>query len=168
MLHLRHADQRVRYERILQQTQLEQAPAQNLLIPIPLELEPLAKDTLNAQLGLLLENGFRIEAFGRNFFRIEAIPTWISEAHAETFIRDLIDQIRQGGTQRKSNAVALETVARLAVSGSYRSDDQRSPDSIIQLAKSLLRCDKPHTSPFGKPTFQEISWSEWARKFGGE
>lgn len=168
MLHLRHADQRVRYERILRETGTEEAPSQSLLIPIPLELEPLAKDTLTSQMGLLSKNGFRIEAFGRNFFRIEAIPTWIGEAQAETFIRDLIDQIRRGGTQRKATAVAIETVARLAVAGSYRSDDPRSSDAVTLLAKALLECDSPHTSPFGKPTFQEISWNEWARKFGGE
>lgn len=168
MLHLRHADQRVRFERIQKDFENNQAPSQTLLIPIPLELEPLASEVLGAQLDTLTRNGFSIEAFGRNFYRIEAIPIWIAEDKAEPFVRDLVDQIRQRGQQRKANELSWETIAKLATAGSYRRSDQTSPESIQQLAEDLLHCETPHTSPFGKATFHEVSWSEWNRKFGSE
>ena len=51
VVHLRHADQRVRYERILSTySQEEETRSQGLLIPEPLELEPLAAEALESHL----------------------------------------------------------------------------------------------------------------------
>ena len=168
MLHLRHADQRVRFERISQEFKNDTPPSQRLLIPHPIELEPLASETLKLQLQQLNAQGFQVEEFGRNFYRIEAVPTWLSSEQAESFIRDLIDLVRQRGGMRKSTALDWEAIARLAVGGSYRRSDSLTEPAVEQLAKDLLACDTPHTSPFGKPTFNEVSWNEWEHRFGSD
>ncbi|MGJ8654749.1 MAG: DNA mismatch repair endonuclease MutL [Opitutaceae bacterium] len=168
MLHLRHADQRVRFERICKDFKQTKVASQRLLIPHPLELEPLAADALEGQLKLLNQQGFEVEPFGRNFYRIAAVPTWIDEAQAENFVRDLIDLIRQRGDVRKSAEITWQAIAKLAVEGSYQKNDSIADSSIQQLANDLLTCDTPHTSPFGKPTFSEVSWNEWEKRLGGE
>ena len=168
MLHLRHADQRVRFERISRQFNDEAPPSQRLLIPQPLEFEPLASEALKAQLKRLNTQGFEVSEFGRHFYRIEAVPTWLSPEQAEAFIRDLVDLARQRGGMRKESPLSSEAVARLAVDGSYRRSDSLTAPAVEQLAKDLLACETPHTSPFGKPTFSEVSWSEWTRRFGGD
>lgn len=166
MLHLRHADQRVRFERILQSYKDSDPPSQGLLIPQPIELEPLAAESLQKHLDLINQQGFRIEEFGRNFYRIEALPAWLEPEQAETFVRDMIDLLRQRGGSRKQSELIWESVAKLAAEGSYRSSDSMSEAAVQQLAEALLQCETPHTSPTGKPTFSEISWSEWERRFG--
>ena len=168
MLHLRHADQRVRFERISKEFNEHTSPSQRLLIPHPIEFEPLASEALKSQLKQLNAQGFQVEEFGRNFYRIEAVPTWLSPEQAESFIRDLVDLVRQRGGMRKQTALGWEAVARLAVEGSYRRSDSLTEQAVEQLAKDLLACETPHTSPFGKPTFSEVSWSEWERRFGSE
>jgi len=168
MLHLRHADQRVRYERICRDFDSEEVASQRLLIPHPVELEPLASEALNAQLELLNRHGFEIEEFGRHFYRIGAVPNWLSEEQAETFVRDLVDQLRQRRDLCKGGTLAWQAIAKLAVEGSYQKRDSIADASIQQLADELLQCETPHTSPFGKPTFSEVSWNEWARRLGGE
>jgi DNA mismatch repair protein MutL len=166
MLHLRHADQRVRFERILQSYKESTPPSQGLLIPHPVELEPLASEALLAHLDLINAQGFQIEEFGRHFFRIEAVPAWLEPEQAEAFVRDMVDLLRQRGGSRKQSELVWEAVAKLAVAGSYRRSDLMSEPAVQQLAADLLACETPHTSPFGKPTFNEISWSEWERRFG--
>jgi len=168
MLHLRHADQRVRFERISKEFKNDKATSQRLLIPQPIEFEPLASAALKSQLKQLNTQGFQVEEFGRNFYRIEAVPTWLSPEQAESFIRDLVDLIRQRGGMRKPNALDSEAIARLAVEGSYRRSDSLTDQAVEQLAKDLLSCDTPHTSPFGRPTFSEVSWNEWERRFGSD
>ena len=116
----------------------------------------------------LNSQGFQVEEFGRNFYRIEAVPTWLSPDQAESFIRDLVDLVRQRGGMRKPSALDSEAIARLAVEGSYRRSDTLTAAAVEQLAKDLLACDTPHTSPFGKPTFNEVSWNEWERRFGSD
>jgi DNA mismatch repair protein MutL len=168
MLHLRHADQRVRFERISKEFKDEKTTSQRLLIPHPIEFEPLASTALKSHLKQLSAQGFQIEEFGRNFYRIEAVPTWLSPEQAESFIRDLVDLIRQRGGMRKPNELDSEAIARLAVEGSYRRSDSLTDQAVEQLAKDLLSCDTPHTSPFGRPTFSEVSWNEWERRFGSD
>lgn len=168
LLHLRRADQRVRFERILKQLESRNPPTQRLLIPQPISLEPLAAETLKSARDFFLQHGFQIEEFGRNFFRIESLPTWLNFDHAETFVRDLIDAIRQRGTREKHRSATREFVARLASDGSYRRNDDLSDDAIRQLAADLLACQIPHTAPGGKKTFTEISWNELEKRLGDE
>lgn len=166
MLHIRHADQRVRFERICKEKQAAKIPGQSLLIPHPVELEPLASEILKLQLDQLNTQGFHIEEFGRNIYRIESVPIWLAPNQAEEFIRDYVDLVRLRSGARKQGVFDLEALARLAVKDSYRRNDLLDESSVRQLAKELLNCDTPHTSPFGKPTFNEIDWSEWQRRFG--
>ena len=165
MLHLRNADQRVRFERILRTYEEESPPSQSLLIPEPIELEPLAAETLQQQLELLNRQGFAIQEFGRNFYRIESVPAWLEPSEAVRFVRDTIDMLRQRGSGRGKDELVWEAVAKLAAEESYRKDDGINSSAAQQLAEELLRCSVPHTSPSGKPTFSLISWSEWERRF---
>ena len=168
MLHIRYADQRVRFERILRSYKESTPPSQRLLIPQAIELEPLASEALLTHLDLINEQGFQVEEFGRHFYRIESLPTWLEPEQAEDFIRDMIDLLRQRGESRKQSELIWESVAKLAVGGSYRRKDTMNEAAVQQLAETLITCETPHTSPFGKPTFNEITWSEWERRFGNE
>lgn len=168
MLHLRYADQRVRFERILKSYKESTPPSQRMLIPHTVELEPLASEALLTHLDLINKQGFQVEEFGRHFYRIEALPAWLESEQAEGFIRDMVDLLRQRGGSRKESELIWESVAKLAVGGSYRRKDNVSEAAVQQLAEALLACETPHTSPFGKPTFSEISWNEWERRFGKE
>ena len=143
-------------------------PSQNLLIPHPIELEPLASETLKSQLEQLNTQGFHIEEFGRNIYRIESVPVWLSPDQAEEFVRDYIDLVRLRSGARKQSELGTEALARLAIKDSYRRNDLLNESTVEQLAKELLACETPHTSPFGKPTFNEIDWNEWQRRFGVE
>ena len=168
VLHIRHADQRVRFERICKEAGKMTTPAQSLLIPQPIEFEPLASETLKSQLEQLNAQGFHIEEFGRNIYRIESVPTWLSPEKAEEFVRDYVDLVRQRSGARTQETMNLEALARLAAKESYRRNDLLNEPAVRQLAETLFACDMPHTSPFGKPTFSEIDWGEWQRRFGGE
>ncbi|MEM8868640.1 MAG: DNA mismatch repair endonuclease MutL [Verrucomicrobiota bacterium] len=166
ILHIRHADQRVRFERIKAQFQVGSVPSQQLLIPEPLELEPLAAAALLQSLKLLNQQGFQIEEFGRNFFRIETVPTWLTIEQAEPFLRDFIDMLRQSRFSSGKDPMVWDAIARLAVNGSYQKDDHINELTVQELAEALLRCETPHTSPFGKPTFTETSWRDLDLKLG--
>lgn len=166
MMDLRRADQRVRFERILNSDLKASDARQALLLPIPLELEPLAADALEQQMKFLKGHGFEISAFGRNFYRVEAIPSWLQMEAAENFLRDLIDLLRQGG--KRSGKILWEQVAQLAIKDSYRSGDALNEIQAVELAQALLRTENPHTAPDGKATLTEVSWSEWTRRLGGE
>ena len=57
-------------------------------------------------------------------------------------------------------------MAKLAVQNSYRRNQTLSTEALKRLPNQLFRCELPHSSPFGKPTFSEIDWAEWERRLG--
>ena len=125
-------------------------------------MEPLSSDLY---LAYRLDNtqGFNIEEFGRHFYRIVR-STWLELDQTESFVRDMIDLLRLHGSSYKESKLILEAVAKLAVEGSYQRSDLMSEVVVQKMAENLLSCEIPHTSPSGKPTFSEISWSEWDRR----
>ena len=166
-LQIRHADQRVRYERIRKEWEKTAAASQQMLIPLPMEFEPLAAEALKSQLEVLRRQGFGIEEFGRNFYRVESVPTWLDPDDTETFVRDLVDTIRQRGDLRKNGELGWEAVARLAARRAVRRKDAFSERLITQLARELMACENPHTTPFGKPVFIAANWNDLENRFGG-
>ena len=169
LLHLRHAHQRILYERILASvTSGDPPPSQPLLIPQPLEMEPLAAEALKHHMAAIGDLGFEVEEFGRNFFRIGATPVWLEEKQAEPFLRDLVDMLRQRDSPRTKTAFPHEAVAGLAARQSHKRGDSLGPSEAGNLLEQLFRCRIPHTSPFGKATFHETTWAEWDRRFGDD
>lgn len=166
MLYLRHAEQRIQFERIGQNYTDNKVLTQQLLVPHPIELDPLHAALVEQHRDLFRGQGFEIEAFGRNFFRLSAIPEWLNEAQAEQFIRDLIDQLRISGAVKANKLSNWHIVAKLAVQSSYRRNQSRSTEELQRLPTQLFGCEVPHSSPFGKPTFSEIDWAEWERRLG--
>ena len=71
------AHQRVLYESILAQFTAQKPVSQPLLVPLSIELEPLPAAVLKERMPLLASAGFDFEEYGRNFWRIQALPAWL-------------------------------------------------------------------------------------------
>ncbi len=165
------ARRRIRYESIRAQFQAEVPASQRLLLPLALDLEPPAAAALEENLGFLNANGFRIEPFGRNFFRVEALPPWLEPGDGESFLRDLIGQVRQQGLSLQTDRpdLAHEFLARLATRRGRDREQAGTGESASQfmlLAEQLLRCRDPLADPAGKATFVELSRGELEKRFG--
>ncbi|MBC2593405.1 DNA mismatch repair endonuclease MutL [Ruficoccus amylovorans] len=162
----RAAHERVWFERLQARFSENEQPSQRLLFPVGLELEPLASAALEENLPALQAHGFGIEPFGKNFFRLESHPDWLPEAETETFVRDLIERLREGSLDLSRPAVADEALARLAVRRAIRPADGGGCEEMTELARALLQCQQPLNCPRGRPTYFELSNRELARRFG--
>jgi DNA mismatch repair protein MutL len=162
----RAAHERVWFERLQDRFAAHEQPSQRLLFPAGLELEPLAAAALEENLEPLRAHGFGIEPFGKNFYRLESHPDWLPEAEAETFVRDLIERLREGSLDLSRPAVADEALARLAVRRAIRPADTTGSEEMTELARALLQCRQPLNCPRGRPTYFELSHRELARRFG--
>jgi len=93
VLDLGAAHQRVLYESILAQFTAQKPVSQPLLVPLSIELEPLPAAVLKERLPLLTSAGFDFEEYGRNFWRIQALPAWLEPEQALAFVRDLLAEM---------------------------------------------------------------------------
>ncbi len=161
----RAAHERIWFERLQAQFQAGAVPSQHLLLPVPMELDPVSTALLLERRAFLEAHGFVIGEFGRNFFRIEALPAWMEPADAEPFVRDLLGALREGRLQHRDLAVAREELARLAASRAVRLPDGTGEAAMQSLVAELFGCAAPLTSPTGRPTHIEWSQAELARRF---
>jgi DNA mismatch repair protein MutL len=165
LLDRRAAHERIWFERLQAQFRAGAVPSQRLLLPVPVELDPIATALLLDRLEFFNGHGFEIVEFGRNFFRIESVPVWMAVADAEPFVRDLLGALRDGRLQDKNVDVARDELARLAVAKAIRLHDQAGEVELQAVLAQLFACRTPLTSPSGRPTQIEFSLGELERRF---
>ncbi|MCC6415232.1 MAG: DNA mismatch repair endonuclease MutL [Opitutaceae bacterium] len=165
LLDRRAAHERVWFERLQEQFTRGAVPSQRLLLPVPLELDPIATALLLDRLDFLNAHGFEVSEFGRNFFRIEAVPAWMEPADAEPFARDFIGLLREGRMPGHNEDLARDELARLAAAKAVRVAPAESEAEARGLLAQLFATSHPLTSPAGRPTYIELNHAELARRF---
>lgn len=168
LLHLRFARERVWFERVLARFREETPVSQPLLIPEPMEFEPLLADALARHLRTLAAAGFDVEIFGRDFFRLNAVPDWLpKDADARAFVRDLVARVARLPADFSRSDVAAETLARIAATQAAATASENFDEAKIRLLlRELFACAQPNVSPDGRKIFIEIPKREILRRFG--
>jgi len=165
LLDRRAAHERVWFERLRDSYRTGVIASQRLLLPVPMEFDAIASALLLDRLPFLNRHGFEIAEFGRNFFRVESVPTWMEPADAEVFLRDLIGAFRDGSIPEGNLDLARESLARLAATRAIRLPDRVDESELRQLVADLFATRMPLTTPGGRPTFIELNHAELAKRF---
>ena len=158
--------QRVLYESILAQFTAQKPVSQPMLVPLSIELEPLPAAVLKERLPLLASAGFDFEEYGRNFWRIQALPAWLEPEDALAFVRDLLAEMarREGDFGRPS--LAYDALAKIAVIKARRKGDSLSDAELMELVQALFRTVQPGSCPRGRRTYVEWTDADLTRRFG--
>ena len=161
----RAAHERVWFERLEMQFKQGAVASQRLLFAIPVEFDAIASALLTDQLTFLQRHGFEVAEFGRNFFRIEAVPVWLESSDAVIFLRDIIGLMRDGQFDGKNLDLARTALAQLAAQQAVRLPSSPNETEALALVSQLFACTQPHASPAGRPTHFEFSRGELLRRF---
>lgn len=156
---------RVVYERILKEIENRSVAIQSLLLPIPVEFDPVSAAVLTDNAEMLESFGVSAHLFGRNFFRIEGIPNWLPEAEAESYLRDIVAMLRKGGLSDKNRASNAEAIALQSATRLLLAREELSERELQSLIDQLFETSNPLADPEGRPTFIEISTGELSRRF---
>ncbi len=165
LLDRRAAHERVWFERLQEQFRAGSVSSQRLLLPVPVELDPVATSLLVDGRKFLLAHGFEVAEFGRNFFRIESVPSWMEPGDAEPFLRDVLGAMREGRLQERNPDLARDELARLAVAKAIRLPAATGAEENLDLVRQLFATRAPLTSPAGRPTYIELGHAELDRRF---
>jgi DNA mismatch repair protein MutL len=167
LLDRRAAHERIWFERLRDQFRAGAVPSQRLLLPVPVEVDAIGSALLLDRMKFLQSHGFEVAEFGRNFFRIEAIPEWVEPADAEPFLRDLIGALRDGSIPEGNGELAHDALAQLASRKAVRLPEVATEMEIRGVVAQLFATRTPLTSPTGRPTYIELNHGELARRFQG-
>jgi DNA mismatch repair protein MutL len=165
LLDRRAAHERIWFERLQAEFTAGDTTSQRLLLPQPVELDPVGSAMLLDRREFLAGHGLEVAEFGRHFFRIEAVPAWMEPGDAEGFLRDLLGAVREGRVPDGNLDLARTELARLAAIKAVRLPGRMSEGDWGALVRDLFACRSPLTSPTGRPTQIELGLGELNRRF---
>lgn len=164
VLDRRSALERIWYERLLTRHGTEQLAVQRLLLPSTLEFDAVSSALVRDRLSFVEAHGFELVEFGRQCFRIEAVPDWMEPGDAVDFVRELAGALREGRFQGRDERLWHEEFARLASARAVRLPARVSDFEMMTLLRDLFATRSPLTTPSGRTVFFELTLGELARR----
>ena len=157
------ADQHAAHERILfdklndSLSKLE-IITQPLLLPYVLNVNNEEYEFLISKISILSSMGIEIEEFGRNAFKISAIPSFLTDLNLQKFFNDVLNDLNT----LKSfsvNELLTEKLAQKACKAAIKSGDKLSKleiDTLLNKLKENIGLKCPH----GRPVAIKITRAE--------
>ena len=142
------------------------AASQPLLIPETVHFSPLESARLKNFKHILVKQGFEIDEFGPDTWKIDAMPALISGQSAADIIASIVYDIEEAGVKRGERwreELIAKSVAR-SFAGASR---KFTMEDASRLVEELGRTSMPYVCPRGKPVMIFTSNRELTRKFGG-
>ncbi len=160
------AHERVMFERMRRAMEQEGVPAQRLLMPQILQLDPRDADILSKNLDALRRLGIEAEPFGPNTFKIEALPTFLKTDDPQSWLDQVIEELRGMSAGASSLRLGEDMIATTVCRHAVKANDRLSLPELESLLRDLAACEMPFCCPHGRPTLIQLSHAELERKFG--
>ncbi len=163
------AHERVLFEKILRDRQVERVQRQRLLMPMLVELKP-EQMVVFARIAEELEvNGFEVEPFGPQTLAVKAAPVGLEGAELERTLAEVIDQStgdsgeasHNEGLTRLRSRIAASIACHSAIKVNTALDTKRIEWLLLELGKT----SHPTSCPHGRPIALLYSWKEILRAF---
>jgi DNA mismatch repair protein MutL len=163
------AHERVLFEKILRDRQVERVQRQRLLIPVLVELKP-SQMVVFARIAEELESsGFEVEPFGPHTLAVKAAPVGLEGAELERALAEMIEQSAADPDERQVNQPLTSLRTRIAASiachSAIKINTPLDPARMEWLLLELSKTEHPTSCPHGRPIALLYSWKDIQRAF---
>jgi DNA mismatch repair protein MutL len=166
------AHERVLFEKILRDRQVEKVQRQRLLMPLLVELKPEQMVVFAGIAEELERNGFEVEPFGPHTLAVKAAPVGLDGSQLERTLGEVIEQSSGGGddsyeAKQNEDLTALRTriAASIACHSAIKVNTALDPVRMEWLLLELAKTEHPTSCPHGRPIALLYSWKEILRAF---
>ena len=161
-LNPRAARERIAFERLLAR---RTAISQPLLLPETIHLPPSDSARIRTFLAELEAMGFAIEEFGRDVWKLDAVPDLASGQTAQDLLGTIAADIAEAGAKRGGTRWRDELVARSLARSYAGANVKLTREGAAKLVEELVATSQPYICPRGKPIMIFTANSELSRKF---
>ncbi len=160
------AHERILFERFLRQVEEGAAETQALLFPLAVELLPHELAVVEEEIEEFRRLGFRLEAFGGNTVRLDAVPSLAAGVDAAALFRELVGEAGRSRSAASSvGSLRRRLVTTAACRAAVKASDPLSRGEMAALLESLFSTSSPTTCPHGRPVLFRLSFDEIERAF---
>lgn len=165
LIHQQHAHERILFERYSSSIQNRQAPTQQTLFPVSLELSPQDDALLQELLPDLKLLGYKIEPFGKNSFIIQGVPADILQGNEKHSVELLLEQFKHFSSELKFNQ-REKLIHCIARQQAIKAGQSLTEKEMQVLVEELFNCAMPSITPNGNPVFVEFNDEQLLKMFG--
>ena len=158
------ARERIAFERL----QSAAIPSQQLLIPEIVRFSPPEFARISASLDELSAMGWALEPFGRDTFKIEAVPQLVEKISYAALLSTIAQDLASGGSKRVGERWRADLIARSTARAFAGTTVKLNEALAVKLVEDLASCRIPYVSPVGKTVMIFTSNRELNRKFSIE
>jgi DNA mismatch repair protein MutL len=163
------AHERILFEKILRDRQVEQVQRQRLLMPLLVELKP-SQMVVFARIAKELErNGFEVEPFGPQTLAVKAAPVGLEGVALERTLGEVVEQSAAESDEPAPNEELASLRRRIAASiachSAIKINTALDPARMEWLLLELAKTSHPTSCPHGRPIALLYSWKEIQRAF---
>jgi len=159
------AHERVLFEKILRDREVERTNRQRLLMPLLIELLPAQMVLFSEIAGELERNGFEVEPFGPHTIAVKAAPVGLDPARLERMLMEVLEQA--GDPTQSENLGTLRTriAASLACHSAIKVNMPLDQKRMEWLLAELAKTEHPTNCPHGRPIALRYSWKDIQKAF---
>lgn len=158
------AHQRVLYEKFLKFITIDGSKPQKLLHPLEVNLAIQEVEILVNYKKQLKISGFVFKKVSSSDLLFEAIPTFLDPTRVESYIQDLLDNIKDDIPDKNFSQSDL-TAKLMSKSLAIKNGKKLLKDEQEYIMNSLFACKEPTVSPFNKNIYFTITFEELEKKF---
>jgi DNA mismatch repair protein MutL len=162
------AHERVLFEEILRERNVEQVQRQRLLMPLLVELKPWQMVVFAQIAGELERNGFEVEPFGPQTLAVKAAPVGLEGAELERTLTEIVEQAgkdSEGSENEGLRDLGRRVAASIACHSAIKVNTPLDPARMEWLLLELAKTEHPTNCPHGRPIALLYSWREIQRAF---
>jgi len=163
------AHERILFEKILRDRQVEKVQRQRLLMPMLVELKPAQMVVFARIAGELDRNGFEVEPFGPQTLAVKAAPVGLEGAALERMLAEVIEQSSADSDEATQNedlrSLRTRIAASIACHSAIKVNTALDPIRMEWLLLELAKTSHPTSCPHGRPIALLYSWKEIQRAF---
>lgn len=159
------AHERVLFEKILREREVERVQRQRLLMPLLVDLTPAQMVAFSQIAEELERNGFEVEPFGPRTLAIKAAPVGLEGRELERMLVEVLEQSDRLDQRENLDTARARIAASLACHSAIKVNMPLDPERMAWLLRELGKTELPTSCPHGRPIALRYSWKDIERAF---
>ena len=159
------AHERILFERVLKDREVERVQRQQLLMPMLVDLLPEQMIVFARIAEELDRNGFEAEPFGPRTIAIKAAPVGLEGRQLERMLTEVLEHTERETQSENLEAVRTRIAASIACHAAIKINTRLDPRRMEWLLAELAKTEHPTSCPHGRPIALRYSWKDIQRAF---
>jgi DNA mismatch repair protein MutL len=159
------AHERVTFEKLRTELRAGGIRTQQMLTPVPVELNPARASQVQGAIGEIRAMGFDVEAFGPMTLLLKGAPAVFGPEGGAKLLADMIDSMGDAGFRGAGEAAFENWLKQLACHGSVRVGRVLEMAEIHSLLAELDRTEFKTNCPHGRPVHIHFGRGQIERMF---